>query len=162
MQQGMALHQRIDAFTDAHAAVEACADLLAPRWQRYAPILVDILFDHVLSEMWEQFCGMPRERLIAGAYAALRDHLHHLPPRAQYAANMLLADDWLTCYATLNGMSLTLSRVSARLRHTGHEIELAPAVEDFVRHRGAFHGHFQRFFPELSAHTGLTRARSAA
>jgi acyl carrier protein phosphodiesterase len=151
MRRGMDLHGRIDAFTDAHRLVGRCAALLTPAWGRYAAVLVDILFDHVLSAEWPRWCTRARAEVIAAAYAALRSHVHLLPARAQWAVQALLADDWLTCYATLDGMALSLTRLSTRLQARGHAVELAPAVADFVVHRQAFHEAFGGFFPELRA-----------
>src|ERR1051325_3083749 len=93
---GMKLHGRIDAFTDVHPIVTTCADLLSPAWGRYAPVLVDILFDHVLSVQWADWCERAREDVIAESYSALRNHLHMLPERARWAASALLADDWFS------------------------------------------------------------------
>ena len=152
LRRGMELHQRIDAFTDAHPLVDYCSTLLEPAWGRYAPILVDVLFDHILSVDWPRCCDLPRSVLIARAYAALRAHQPHLPEQAQYAVNLLLADDWLTCYATLDGIALSFTRMSARLNARGHNIQLAPAVADFAAHRVAFHRAFHEFFPQLRRH----------
>lgn len=152
LRHGMLLHQRIDAFTDAHPLVDYCSSLLEPAWGRYSPILVDVLFDHVLSCDWPRCCDEPRPGMIARAYAALREHQQHLPERAQYAVNMLLADDWLTCYASLDGIALSFTRMSARLNSRGHNIQLAPAVADFAVHRAAFHEAFHVFFPQLRRH----------
>ncbi len=127
---------------------------------RYAPVLVDIFFDHVLSCEWPHYSPVPREEFIRTTYAALRPRLHLLPARAQYAANALLADDWLTCYATLDGIALSLSRLSHRLRHG---IELAPSVEDFVVHRDAFTQAFNEFsFPQLRHHLEAGTTPAAA
>ena len=149
LRAGMALHQRIDSFTDTHPLVDHCSNLLTANWGRYSPVLVDIFFDHALSTCWTTFCPRPREALIADTYAALRAHHHLLPARAQYAASALLADDWLTCYASLDGIALSLTRLSARL---AHGIELAPAVADYVTHQTAFADAFREFFPQLHRH----------
>src|SRR3954462_12933413 len=73
LRAGMALHQRIDTFTDTHPLVERCCDLLSPAWGRYSPVLVDIFFDHALCAAWGDFCTRGREGLIADTYAALRE-----------------------------------------------------------------------------------------
>jgi acyl carrier protein phosphodiesterase len=149
MRRGMELHGRIDAFTDGHEVVWRCAGLLEPGWGRYAPILVDMFFDHVLSVEWGRWCARTREEVIAGAYAALRQYLDVLPERARWAAGKLLEDDWLTAYGTLEGMGVCLTRMSRRLKARGHDVELAAAVGDFSQHREAFHAAFGEFFPEL-------------
>jgi acyl carrier protein phosphodiesterase len=152
LRAGVALHRRIDAFTDTHPLVDHCSALFEPAWGRYSPVLVDVFFDHVLSVEWERHAAEAREPFIARTYAALRAHVHLLPPRAQYGAHALLADDWFSCYATLDGIALSLSRMSKRL---DHGIELAPAVRDFAAHRDAFHRVFEEFFPQHRRHVGL-------
>jgi len=162
IRRGMEIHQRIDVFTDMHPNVQLCADLLEEKWGRYAPILVDVLFDHVLSLEWARHCRTGRTKMIATVYAALRDHRDLLPERAQFAVNALLADDWLTGYATLDGIALALSRMSARLRSRGHEFELAHAVRDFQAVQTEFHAAFNAFFPQLRVHVATVSANPAA
>jgi acyl carrier protein phosphodiesterase len=152
MQAGMALHQAIDIFTDSHCRVEDCIQHFNPRWGRYSPILVDILFDYELSAAWERYATVPRADFISTCYDAVREHQRHLPARALMACHHLIADDWLTCYASLDGIALSFSRLSARLRMTGHEVELAPAVADYVTVREPFSRAFHEFFPQLRAH----------
>jgi len=152
IRRGMTLHQQIDIFTDTHPLVDRCAALLEPCWGRYSPVLVDLFFDHVLSVDWLRCSDHPRPDLIAGAYDALRAHHHLLPERAQWVVAALLADDWLSCYASLDGIALCLTRMSARLNARGHGIELAPAVADFAAHQDAFHEAFHEFFPQLRRH----------
>ena len=149
LKRGVELHRRIDAFTDMHPVVERCAGMLEGNWGRYSPVLVDIFFDHVLSSTWGQHCDVPREMFIDQTYAALREHVHVLPERAQYASHALLADDWFRCYATLEGIGLSLSRMSKRL---GHGVELAPSVQDYVVHEAGFREAFEEFFPQLRRH----------
>src|SRR5438093_498232 len=57
LRRGMALHRRIDAFTDSHALVNGCVGSLEERWGRYGAVLVDIFFDYVLCQQWERHCG---------------------------------------------------------------------------------------------------------
>jgi acyl carrier protein phosphodiesterase len=146
---GVALHRRIDAFTDSHPLVEKCAGLLEPRWNRYAAVLVDMLFDHVLSVRWTEYGRTSRRVFIAATYHTLQNHVHILPPRARHASAFLIADDWFNCYATLDGVALCLTQLSRRLNH---DIDLAPAVADFRAHETAFHEAFTEFFPALRRH----------
>ena len=149
---GIALHRRIDSFTDTHPLVARCSALLADRWGRYSTVLVDIFFDHCLSADWSRHCPIPRRDFVASVYSALRDHLPLLPRRAHYAASALLADDWFNAYASLDGIALSLSRLSLRLHH---DIELATSVDDFTAHRSAFDHAFSEFFPEIRAYAAI-------
>jgi len=146
IQAGFALHRRIDDFTDMHPLVESCSARLSEKWGRYSPVLVDIFFDHLLAANWRKHHAKPLTHFTRRVYEILRAHRLLLPDRANFAISHLIADDWFSSYTTLDGIRLTLTRMSARLRH---DVELAPAVDDFYRHRDAFQEAFNRFIPEL-------------
>lgn len=146
LQRGFDLHRRIDTFTDTHPIPAHCADLLDSNWGRYAPVLVDIFFDHILAAEWAAHHAQPLAPFVQNLYTTLYTYRPHLPDRALLATTAMRADDWLTSYATLDGIALNLSRLSRRLRH---EVELAPAVHDFTTHRAAFYDAFNSFWPEL-------------
>jgi acyl carrier protein phosphodiesterase len=149
LRAGMQLHRRIDTFTDTHPLVDHCAALLSEKWGRYSTILVDIFFDHILAADWPRHSETPLPIFAAETYATLAAYQHVLPERCNHAICAMIMDDWFTSYATLDGIRLTLTRMSVRLRH---DIELAPAVDDFFHHRLAFEKAFGIFFPELRRH----------
>jgi acyl carrier protein phosphodiesterase len=45
---GVVLHRKIDVYTDSHPLVAAARSHFGTPWRRYAGILIDIYFDHVL------------------------------------------------------------------------------------------------------------------
>ena len=155
---GFALHRYIDAFADTHPAMLRAVGALEPRWNRYAPVLADVLFDHVLAASWPHPTPLPA--FTGQIYGCLRAALPTLPPRAQHAACAMIADDWLTAYASLDGIRLALTRMSARL---AHGIELAPAVETFLEHQRLFAAAFHELLPALAGHlaTLLPHRRTA-
>ncbi len=148
---GFALHRRIDSYTDAHPLVGACADFLAPEWNRYAPILVDVLFDHVLARDFQRFSDEPLASFSGRIYQILLSACGQLPHGANYAIAMMSADDWFGAYASLDGLRLTFSRMSTRLRSRGHCIELGSAVDTFLHHRAEIESAFDSFFPTLES-----------
>jgi acyl carrier protein phosphodiesterase len=52
---GIALHRSIDAYTDSHADVAAARALFVPPYRRYAGILLDVWFDHLLARQWLRY-----------------------------------------------------------------------------------------------------------
>src|SRR5215813_13839544 len=52
---GIALHRAVDAYTDAHADVAAARALFEPPFRRYAGILIDVWFDHLLARQWARY-----------------------------------------------------------------------------------------------------------
>ncbi|HVX84513.1 MAG TPA: ACP phosphodiesterase [Phycisphaerae bacterium] len=159
MRAGLELHGRIDRFADAHAGMHRAAAALEGRWGRYSPVLADVFFDHVLAAGWGEHSQDPLPVFTRRVYDILLSVQALLPERATHAVCAMIADDWLTSYATLDGMRLALTRMSARLRHG---IELAPAVDDFFHARRVFEGAFGSLFPALCRHVALPPWRMAS
>jgi acyl carrier protein phosphodiesterase len=146
---GMALHQCIDAFTDTHYLVIRAAERLEPNWGRYSTVLVDIFFDHLLAREFQRHHELPLRIFAQRTYRTVHAFAPGLPENARHAVAAMTVDDWLTSYATLDGIRLALTRMSTRLRHG---IELAPSVEDFLVHEESFERALGEFFPLLEQH----------
>lgn len=110
------LHRRIDAATDRHPRVQAARSRFEPGARRYAGILLDVLFDHVLAQDWPSYSG---ESLPAFADRAARavagegrwfEHARQAPPRADRFAALLVS------YRLESGIELALRRTAGRLR----------------------------------------------
>lgn len=156
---GMELHRRIDAFADAHAGMHAAVAALEGKWGRYSPVLADVFFDHVLAAEWAAHSAVPLAEFARHVYDVLLSARGLLPERACLAVCAMAADDWLSSYATLDGMRLALTRMSARLRHG---VELAPAVDDFYHARPVFRRAFDALFPALCRHVAAPQWRMAS
>ena len=55
VQSGVLLHRAIDSFTDRHHLVKKATKLLHADFSKYAPVVLDIYFDYILSKHWPQF-----------------------------------------------------------------------------------------------------------
>ena len=51
--KGIELHRAIDEFTDQHAIVKQSKMRLRPKYRHYAPVIVDIFYDHFLAAGWD-------------------------------------------------------------------------------------------------------------
>lgn len=60
--RGVQLHRAIDRLTDRHAAVRSLIAELTGPWRRYGPIVLDVLFDCMLTRHWARFCAQPLEQ----------------------------------------------------------------------------------------------------
>ena len=110
------LHRRVDAATDRHPRVQAARSRFEPGARRYAGILLDVLFDHVLAQDWPGYSG---ESLSAFADRAGRavagegrwfEHSGQSAPRADRFAALLVS------YRLESGIELALRRTAGRLR----------------------------------------------
>src|SRR6478736_8364551 len=76
---GVVLHRKIDVYTDSHAEVAAARALFVPPLRRYAGILLDVHFDHVLAANWPRYAHEPLPALSARVYNVLRQNRSWLP-----------------------------------------------------------------------------------
>lgn len=65
------LHRRVDAATDRHPRVHAARSRFVPGPRRYAGILIDVLFDHVLAQDWPAYSAEALPGFAARAAAAV-------------------------------------------------------------------------------------------
>jgi acyl carrier protein phosphodiesterase len=116
LQQGVALHRAIDAFTDSHPAVAGVRESFPSELRRYAGILIDLCFDHFLSHHWESYSDMPRQRFIDETYQLLSRHQALLSEGAALMASRMQEYDLLTRYQHWETIDASATRIGQRLR----------------------------------------------
>lgn len=146
------LHRRLDAFTDAHAAVQRSkARVSAPR-RRYAGIMIDMFYDHFLARSWEEFHDEPLAVFSARVYALLERRHGELPERLQFVAPRMAARDWLGAYADAASVGRALDGIGTRLRRANR---LAGAGDELLADYAGFEADFRAFLPEAKAFAAL-------
>jgi acyl carrier protein phosphodiesterase len=113
--QGVRLHRRIDSYTDAHPATRAARARFAAPFRRYAGILLDVWFDHVLATRLVG-AGELRERL-APVYHALAEDADWWPPPFRIFASRVRMHDGLGAYQDREHVAAVLERIAGRLSH---------------------------------------------
>ncbi|MBN1310452.1 MAG: DUF479 domain-containing protein [Anaerolineae bacterium] len=152
VQQGIALHKAIDAYTDSHPIVQQSKKRIGPTHTRFAGVLIDVFYDHFLAANWDTYCDQPLEEYIDEIYADLQAHRALLPPPLQAALPRMLAADWLRAYRDIDGIALALGRLERRLRR---RVDLASSIDELKRNYTELEDDFRIFFPDLIAHTQL-------
>lgn len=149
------LHRRIDRYTDTHPAVTemraAFGDL-----RRYAGIVLDVYFDHLLARDWSRWNDIPLTEFTARVYRVLEEHHAQLPPRLQRIAPHMAADDWLGSYRHRETVDSAIRGISTRLSRNGDKLRAClPVLHADEANADAA---FEAFFPELIEATSLMRA----
>lgn len=152
VQAGIRLHRAIDTFTDSHPVVKQSARRLHERHSKYAPVLVDVYYDYVLTRHWHRYSADTSLRdFTSHTYSVLMDYAHHYPEFLQRRLQYMLADDWLMQYSHLEGMQFAFTLMQRRLSRP----ELfSHAVDSLQTHLSALEEEFNAFFPELGACVG--------
>jgi len=146
---GIAFHRKIDRFADAHARTRSSRSLFGGRRRRYAGVILDICYDHFLSKHWLRYADCPLTEFIARVYQLLDAREAVLPGRLLDVIPRMRRENWLACYQTLDGVALTLARISKRLRNPA---ALEGAMEDIVGNYAQLEKNFLVFFPDLNAY----------
>ena len=143
---GIAMHRRIDAFTDSHPEVAAFRRVLIPEMGHYARVIADVFFDHFLASDWPFYSSESLDAFLARAYAAIDPHIDQLPGRLGLVYPRLRDEQWMLSYASLDGIHTALFYLSRRLSRHPH---LETAVHHLTDSRDALHHHFSLFFPDV-------------
>lgn len=154
-EDGIRLHRQIDAYTDRHPLLKEAHALLAPPFQRYRGILLDVYFDHLLSRHWSQFAAQPLADFCAEVMALLVQSA--LPPAAQQQARNLARYDVLVNYQRWDMVEGTLARIGTRLRRDN---PLAEAGAELRRQHAQLEPLFWAFYPDLQAQVRALRGRA--
>jgi acyl carrier protein phosphodiesterase len=152
---GIRLHRRIDRYTDAHPVVAAARSRFHPPLRRYAGILLDVWFDHCLAREFSRWSALPLAAFSARVRGVLAEHRSSMPPRMHAFVRTMLARDLPAAYADRSEIGMTLAGLSGRLRRAN---PLATALPVLVADDAALTGHFDDFFPALTAFAATLRA----
>lgn len=150
VQIGSKLHREIDLFTDRHPLVEEAKSKLVG-FQRFSNPLMDIFYDHFLSQMSpdEDAFGA----LVDSIYRDLALHLKVLPTQSQGIVRNVIETDWIRKYRTLEGLETTLNRVERRIQYrTGRDFDLRESLVILHEHYDFFQSNFDQFWVELETH----------
>ncbi|HKB83844.1 MAG TPA: ACP phosphodiesterase [Burkholderiales bacterium] len=145
--RAIALHRKIDSFTDAHPAVLQSKSRISPARRRYAGIMVDMFYDHFLAKYWREFHHEPLEDFSARIYAILGRRHAMLPERLQRMAPGMARWKWFESYAQVHAIHMALDRMGDRLKR---ENRLLNSADELVEHYAGLESDFRGFLPEVA------------
>lgn len=116
IEQGIALHRRIDARSDCHPAMQTLKRSLPKNWTRYAGILADLYCDHLISNSKNQLLPEQEGEFFETCYGTLNKNRELFPERAQVVFNYMHSGRWLEKYADLPFTLASLELIGSRLK----------------------------------------------
>lgn len=159
-QAGLRFHRAIDGFTDAHPQVVAARNLFTPPMRRYAGIVLDVWFDHLLVLDWDRYPTDESLAQFSRRWLALLDaRLDTLPVSLGAFIAWMHAHDLPAGY----GEEMTLDAVFHALAHRlSRPSPIAEALPVLHAHSGSLQRHFDAFFPDLVDYARDLRAQLLA
>lgn len=156
VEEEIVMHRMVDAYTDAHRVIRQARLCFPEARRRYAGILLDVFYDHVLATRWPSYSTMPLREFTQRFYASLTRHEHILPGNLADIVPRMINQDWLSSYQDFSGVEHAIGRISERLSRNGHL--LRDGLQDLSANYSSFSDGFDLFFPELIQFVEKTRA----
>lgn len=149
IQRGIRLHREIDRYTDTHEIVLKSKIKLREKYRHYAPVIVDVYYDHFLAKNWSQFSDIPLKKFTSEFYKTMNSYTDQIPKGAIHMLEYMSKDDWLFNYQFIEGMDKALTGMSKR---TKFESKMEEASKSLQEHYEELSTEFFAFFPELENH----------
>jgi len=158
VEQAIRLHRRIDSFTDTHTLMQDARRSVPALQRRYAGILLDVYFDHLLIRHWPRWHSVPLEDYSDSVHACLARIAPDLPEPAGRIAHGMATHGGLTACASVAGMARVLARIGKRL---SRPVALDQALPALIDAHAVLETAFERFFPLLQLEAARYLATSS-
>jgi len=112
IKKGILLHRFIDSFTDKNIYTRDTKILFAPKYRKYAGIVIDIIYDHFLASNWSLYSFIPLKDYIDNFHELLIKNNDMLPGEAQNIVPNLIKNNRLYSYKNIEGIRSVLSTMS--------------------------------------------------
>ncbi|WP_084304975.1 ACP phosphodiesterase [Phytopseudomonas flavescens] len=155
IETAIALHRRIDAFTDSHPLQAQARARFPAQRRRVAGIFLDLFFDHCLARDWQRYSEQPLDRFTTRVYQVLAAEAR-LPGNLQHMAPRMAAQDWLGSYRDFEVLGQVLAGMARRLSRPAL---LDGGLDDLRRLYEPLSEDFSTFYPLLMAFAGEQRAQ---
>jgi acyl carrier protein phosphodiesterase len=147
---GLKNHRAVDRFTDSHDSVAELKQYFSPGRRRFAGIALDVYFDHLLINHWQEFDQRNLNNVITEFYARMDAGQRLMPGNEmRRVTSRMVTYDWFGSYRDVDSVAEALDRIAIRIRFPN---QFANAIEDLRRHEDMILEVFINFFPELKAH----------
>ena len=147
LEQGIRLHRAIDAFTDQHPTVKQSQLRFDAEFRRYAAIICDIAYDHLLAKNWHKFADVSLETFCNHAYRVVVAAERHLPETALLSIRRMQSHGALESYRQEKFVDLALTSISSRLSRPN---PLASGYAQFQNNKTDLQADFEQFMPLIN------------
>lgn len=151
IQRGILHHRKIDDFTDTHPIVLQSKKRLRLKYRHYAPVIVDMFYDHFLARRWNDYSDVPLKDFTTNFYQIAQKKSHYLPEKALFVLSHMSKTDWLYNYQFVEGIDKALTGMAKR---TKFESKMEHATHDLQVNYEFFENEFVEFFDDIREQLG--------
>ena len=149
IQEGIILHRHIDTYTDNHPLVMESKVRLRDKFRHYAPVIVDVFYDHFVAKHWNKYNAKPLLDYTEKFYATMKNYYEIIPRGVINMLGYMSRDNWLYNYQFIEGIDKALTGLSRRTKFDSKMDKAAGALQE---NYSDFENEFIQFFPELQLH----------
>lgn len=143
--RGVALHRAIDSFAESQPSFRRSRSRVSVVRRRYAGVLVDVFYDHLLARNWATIHHQPLDEYCEAVYRSIKDRLDELPLSSHTGLTLMAKEDWLMSYAQIEGIADVLARMSRRARQPN---PLANGEQEFLADVDGFTSDFYEWLDD--------------
>lgn len=156
LKRGLLLHRHIDVQSNRLPSMRDTYYRFGSELRRPAPILLDLMADHVFARHWEEFGSGELHEFTRSCYDAIEKF--EVPVSAQRFYDHMSSTDLLARYAQLDVVEGIMVRILKRLRITGKEQYLSRQLRE---NKVGFRDDFETYFRELQAVSSVWLERTS-
>lgn len=145
-QTGILLHRHIDTFTDAHPVFRESSALFKDGYKRYAGVVADIIYDHLLAVNWANYSDTDLKSFVSHSHRVLMRNYFGLPGQVKQFLPFLIKSRRLENYQYLTGIEKTLNIMSS---HSSLPDKTFFAMSQLQKHHDELQQQFAAFMPEI-------------
>lgn len=154
--QGIRLHRFVDSYTDKHEVVKLLKAYFPNKHRRFAPITLDMFWDHCLAKNWSlyhgsslaDFCQLTEKRIAS----EIEVESNPLPQRFLSVSQSVWDGKWLEHYAEIDNIIFSLQRIASR---SARMAPLADTGETLLEYYELFAQGFLQLYPDLLLKSGM-------
>jgi acyl carrier protein phosphodiesterase len=136
IKKGILLHRFIDSFTDKNTYTFDSKLLFAPKYRKYAGVVIDIIYDHFLASNWSRYSFIPLKDFIDSFHNLLIEKNEMLPKEVQEIVPRLIKNKRIYSYKDIEGIRSVLSTMAIYTSlpdHSDFAIEVLEKNYEFLK-----------------------------
>ncbi|MBN2745778.1 MAG: DUF479 domain-containing protein [Bacteroidales bacterium] len=146
VKKGIELHRNIDYFTDHHPEFVKTRERLHQNQHKYAGVVADIFYDHLLAVHWKKFSNLDLNNFVSFCYGVLLRNYTILPSKSKRIVPFLIMQNWLVNYRTFDGLNRSFELMSRRVKYSS---KIQHSVADLKKDYADYSQEFLKFFPDM-------------
>ncbi|MCG9674093.1 ACP phosphodiesterase [Vibrio chagasii] len=145
LSDGIRLHRFVDSYTDRHEVSRSAKSLFSNQTKRFAPIALDVFWDHCLANHWAQFSTQSLEHFCSDSHQQIFENQEpHWPEHFITVHQKMAGQRWLESYQEMSSIEMVLQRMALRRPKLGL---LKACYADLESHYDTLQCHFNELYP---------------